>query len=173
MSDIIKKLSAPLEPKDVYLFPKKIGKTAQGKYYGLFIVYKTSRSVIERLNDVLGVDWWDEYEHDHHGSLCCKLTIKTESGTTTRIGVGTPKTLEKDKAEYSDALKVASVKFGIGLELYKMPTLFIKLEDYEVMPDGKLNTFEVDLKKWEVKYKYDGEVKDLQIFDSKGNKRWG
>lgn len=174
MQEIIKKLSEPLKPQDIYLYPKKIGKTGGGKHSGLFVVYKTSRSVIERLNEVLGCNWWDEYEHDHNGALFCRLSIKTPEGVVTRIGVGTAKSLEKEKSEYSDALKVAAVKFGIGLELYKMPTLFIKLEDTEVLPDGKINNFEVDFKKWEVKYKYEGgEIKDLEIFDSKGKKRWG
>lgn len=174
MSDIIKKLSEPLSSKDVYIYAREIARDSRGKYFGLFLVYKTSRSVIERLNNVLGLDWWDAYYYDENHILCCKLSVKEGDKVVTREGVGTSKLFEKEKASRSDALKVASVKFGIGIELYKMPKLVISLKDSEVTPAGKINVKEVDFRKWEVKYDYkDGEVKDLKIYDEKGELRWG
>lgn len=79
--------------------------------------YIDARLVIERLNLVVPHLWFDNYEVTG-GSLICRLTI----GDITREDIGSG---YKGKGLYSDALKRAAVKFGVGVSLYAIPSVAI------------------------------------------------
>jgi hypothetical protein len=57
----------------------------------------------------------------------CALTVNG----VTRSDVGMPSSQEPIKGAYSDALKRAAVHFGIGRELYELPRIYVKLDDYK------------------------------------------
>ena len=57
----------------------------------------------------------------------CALT----ANGVTRTDVGVPSNTEGLKGAYSDALKRAAVKHGIGRELYELPTIWVKLDEYK------------------------------------------
>lgn len=106
-------LAAPIDPRDI--------KTRrQG---GRDLSYITARTVMNRLDDVLGPDgWWDEYQPLDH-SVICKLTIRLPDGsiiTKSDAGgcAGMADAGDDDKSGFSDAFKRAAVKFGIGRHLY-------------------------------------------------------
>ena len=85
--------------------------------------YITARSVMNRLDYVLGPEnWWDEYE-PHEDSVLCRLTIRLPDGSTiTKADAGGYAGMQDagddDKSGYSDAFKRAAVKFGVGRHLY-------------------------------------------------------
>lgn len=174
MNDIITKLSKQLDFEDVGLVCRTIGKTEDGKYKGLFLIHKTSRSVFTRFNEVCGLGWEDEYFYDAKDNLCCKIKVwdPEKERWVARVGVGTPSEIEKEKATYSDALKRASVEFGHGLELYHMPKIIIDLAENQVeLVKGKhyLHKYKVDLKRWSISYKWENKkVSDLIIKNEKG-----
>lgn len=87
---------------------------------GLVVAYIDARLVVERLNLVCPHLWADFYE-PANGGLLCRLTV--DGITRTDIGEGQVKGL------YSDALKRAAVKFGVGVSLYAIPQSFISTED--------------------------------------------
>jgi hypothetical protein len=95
----------------------------------LIVSYMDARLVVDRLNLLLPDKWSEDYEHDGQ-FLICKLTV---DGVTRRdIGEGTGKAL------YSDALKRAAVKFGIGVSLYAVPKMILKGSDVKsIMASGK------------------------------------
>jgi hypothetical protein len=90
---------------------------------GKSVPYITARTVMNRLDDVLGpCGWWDDYEPHEH-SVVCKLTIRLPDGSTvTKQDAGGPADMKDEgdgeKAAYSDAFKRAAVKFGVGRLLY-------------------------------------------------------
>ena len=88
---------------------------------GLIVGYIDARLVVERLNLILPHLWHDEYEPvPEKGHLMCRLTI---DGITRRdVGEGVGKGL------YSDALKRAAVKFGIGVSLYAIPKMILDVD---------------------------------------------
>jgi len=86
---------------------------------GLVVGYIDARLVVERLNLVCPHLWHDEYEDLTGNVLLCRLTIDG----ITRCDVGEAKGL--GKAIYSDALKRAAVKFGIGVSLYAMRAIWL------------------------------------------------
>ncbi|MCA1572759.1 MAG: hypothetical protein LC798_21195 [Chloroflexi bacterium] len=57
----------------------------------------------------------------------CRVTVNG----VTRSDVGMPSSQEPIKGAYSDALKRAAVHFGIGRELYELPRIYVKLDDYK------------------------------------------
>jgi hypothetical protein len=92
----------------------------------LAMAYVDARVVQDRLDDVLGVEnWQDEYETLADGSVICKLTCRLGDRWITKMDVGGPSEQpdggDRLKAAVSDALKRAAVKFGVGRYLYRLP----------------------------------------------------
>ncbi|WP_165249703.1 Rad52/Rad22 family DNA repair protein [Paludisphaera soli] len=85
--------------------------------------YVTARTVMNRLDEVLGpANWWDEYT-PMENAIICRLTIRLADGTTlTKSDAGgfttTADTSDYEKSGFSDAFKRAAVKFGVGRYLY-------------------------------------------------------
>ena len=176
MSDIIKELSKPIEKQDLALTVKRVERTQEGKFKGMFVINKTSRSVYKRFNEVLGLGWKDEYEREGH-NLVCTLSVREEGEWISRKGVGTPSNIESVKGEYSDALKRASVAFGHGSELYQIPNIFIDLSDKEAFKTKwgySINPYKVNLKLWKFELEHDesGRIEKIKILDEKGRVRW-
>lgn len=89
----------------------------------LIVAYIDARLVIERLNRVCPDLWFDEYQAIDSKLMMCKLTV---DGISRRdVGEGTGKGL------YSDALKRAAVKFGIGVSLYAIPKMIADNRDLD------------------------------------------
>jgi hypothetical protein len=93
----------------------------------LALAYVDARVIQDRLDEVLGVEGWqDEYQLLPDGSVVCKLTLKLGDQWITKMDVGSPSEQpdsgDRLKAAFSDALKRAAVKFGIGRYLYRLPS---------------------------------------------------
>jgi hypothetical protein len=86
--------------------------------------YITARTVMIRLDNVLGPEnWWDEYVPGEN-SVLCKLTIRLpDNSTLTKSDAGGYAGMadsgDDDKSGYSDAFKRAAVKLGLARYLYR------------------------------------------------------
>ena len=124
MTDITADLSAPFDVKEVKFKPQSVkGNRA------LALAYIDCRVIQDRLDDVLGVEnWMDEYEILTEGSVMCRLRLKLNGEWVTKSDVGSPSEQpdqgDRLKAAFSDALKRAAVKFGIGRYLYRLPAVW-------------------------------------------------
>lgn len=88
----------------------------------LIVAYIDARLAVERLNHVCPDLWWEEFESLDGGLMLCRLTV---DGITRRdVGQG-----YQGKGLYSDALKRAAVKFGVGVSLYAIPKIILKTAD--------------------------------------------
>ncbi len=85
---------------------------------GLIVAYIDMRLVVERLNLIVPHLWHDAYEPLADGKgLVCRLTVDG----ITRVDVGQADSERGGpKALYSDALKRAAVKFGVGVSIYAL-----------------------------------------------------
>ncbi len=121
MKELMGKLTAPLDVSDT---EARIGQTS-AKGFSL-LLYKTARTDIKRLNDS-GVIWRNKHEYDSMGLLTCTISIyDTEHGLwIDRVDVGTESQTEKQKGLYSDSFKRAGFRWGIGLELYNAPFIWV------------------------------------------------
>jgi hypothetical protein len=85
--------------------------------------YVTARTVMNRLDSVIGPEnWWDEYTQLQNGILC-KLTVRLPDGeeickSDAGGHAGMSDEGDDEKSGFSDAFKRAAVKFGIGRHLY-------------------------------------------------------
>src|SRR5262245_21782155 len=125
---ITQALSAPFDPKEVKFKPQVV----QGNR-ALALAYVDARVIQDRLDEVLGVEGWqDEYECLPAGSVICRLRLRLGDEWVTKMDVGGPSEQpdggDRMKAAFSDALKRAAVKFGVGRYLYRLPAQWV---DYD------------------------------------------
>lgn len=128
MNQLTSQLSNPFPLHDVKFKPQSVkGNRA------LALAYVDARAIQDRLDSVLGVEGWqDEYELMPDGSVLCKLRLKMGDDWIVKMDVGSPSAQpdvgDRLKAAFSDALKRAAVKFGIGRYLYRLPAQWV---DYD------------------------------------------
>lgn len=122
LSKITEALAAPFDPANVKFKPAVV----QGSR-ALALAYVDARVIQDRLDEVLGVEnWQDEYDSLPDGSVVCRLRLRLGEEWVTKVDVGSPSEQpdehDRVKAAFSDALKRAAVKFGIGRYLYRLPS---------------------------------------------------
>lgn len=94
------------------------------------LCYITSRAAMNRLDEVMGIDGWqDTYEFipmEGGGfNVVCHLSLKLDGQWITKTD-GAPQTnVEAFKGGISDALKRACVRWGIGRLLYELDSKWI------------------------------------------------
>jgi hypothetical protein len=121
-------LAAPFAPEAVRFKPAVVtGNRA------LALAYVDARVIQDRLDNVLGVaGWQDDYECLPDGSVVCRLRLRLGDTWITKVDVGGPSEQpdggDRLKAAFSDALKRAAVKFGVGRYLYRLPAQWV---DYD------------------------------------------
>jgi hypothetical protein len=117
---LMKALAAPFEASEVRFKPAVVSGNR-----ALALAYVDARVIQDRLDEVLGViDWQDDYECLPDGSVVCRLRIRVGGEWLTKVDVGGPSEQpdegDRRKAAFSDALKRAAVKFGVGRYLYRL-----------------------------------------------------
>ena len=123
-----KRLSAPFPVSGVNAIEWKPQSVLNNR--ALAIAYIDARAVMKRLDDVLGVDGWeDSYEVLADGCVVCTLKCLLDVRWVTKQDVG-GESDQKDeadrrKASFSDAFKRAAVKFGVGRYLYSLPVQWV------------------------------------------------
>lgn len=119
--EIRKALAAPFPADQVGWKPQSVkGNRA------LAICYIDARNVMDRLDAVVGpMNWQDEYTPLPDGSVVCRLAVRCGDEWIPKADVGSPSEQpdggDRLKAAFSDALKRAGVKWGIGRYLYDLP----------------------------------------------------
>jgi hypothetical protein len=123
-----RRLAEPFDTAEIKWKPGAVTGTR-----ALAIAYVDCRIIQGRLDEVLGVDGWsDDYECLVDGSVVCRLRLRINGEWITKVDVGGPSEQpdggDRVKAAFSDALKRAAVKFGIGRYLYRLPPQWL---DYD------------------------------------------
>jgi hypothetical protein len=128
---IAQALSAPFEAAEVKFKPAVVSGSR-----ALALAYVDARVIQDRLDDVLGVmGWQDSYRVLPDGSVMCRLRLKIGDQWITKVDVGgqseQPDGGDRTKAAFSDALKRAAVKFGVGRYLYRLPQLWCDYDSHK------------------------------------------
>lgn len=128
------KLAQPFDLSEIQL---KVQATNKDRTRGMVVAYIDARAVIDRLDEVVGPEGWhDTYEVLTNTTqdgvrlveVLCRLTV----GDVYKEDVGEGDSM---KAAFSDALKRAAVKFGIGRYLYRLPKIWAELDQYGNIKD--------------------------------------
>lgn len=137
------RLSEPFPPEDIEWF---IGVTTKDKTKGLAIPFITNRAVMERLDEVCGIDGWkNEYRilkertiTDRNGevtgtasSQLCGISVWSEERNEwiTKWDGAEDSDIEAVKGGLSSAMKRAAVQFGIGRYLYRLDNPWVPIEE--------------------------------------------
>ena len=166
----LEKLSQPLTKDDV---EARVGANTKNGFS--LLLYKTSRTDVKRLNSVCGLMWSNSHRNDSNGLVCCSISVydKETNQWITREDVGVESFTEKEKGSYSDSFKRAGFRFGIGIELYNTPFIFVKWDmESDKNKQGKtvykpkdFYPSNIEIKEYEVK---NGEVSKVVItYDGK------
>jgi hypothetical protein len=115
----------PFDAREVHWKPQSISGNR-----ALAVAYIDARSVMDRLDSVVGIDGWqDIYECLPDGCVICRLIVRIDTEWHSKMDVGGPSDQEdagdKRKAAVSDALKRCGVKYGIGRYLYSLPVQWL------------------------------------------------
>lgn len=118
---VASRLAEPFDQADVKFKPAAVSGNR-----ALALAYVNARAVMDRLDEAVGVHGWqDEYECLPDGSVVCRLRLRLGGEWIVKVDVGgqseQPDEGDRRKAAFSDALKRAAVKFGVGRYLYRLP----------------------------------------------------
>ncbi len=140
MNDIEQQLKKPFPASDIEF---RIARVFKNNQKAVVLAYITSRAVMDRLDDIFGVSGWvDSYEVLPTGVLC-KLSVLIEGEWICKQDTAQFTNIEALKGGFSDSLKRAAVKFGIGRYLYNLPEHIVELhrtKPYNI-PKEKLHTY--------------------------------
>jgi Rad52/22 family double-strand break repair protein len=135
--DVFAALAAPFDASELKLRSQA----------GRQMPYVTARTIMNRLDEVLGPEnWWDDFVPLEH-SVICRMTIRLPDGTIlTKCDAGGYAGLadpgDDDKSGFADAFKRTAVKFGVGRYLYRdgVPKFAHKDAKNSVRPDSDPST---------------------------------
>lgn len=108
---------------------QSIGKNKNGEgAWASLLLYKNARIDRAILDETCGKFGWQSKYELIDGKLFCSISIKSPDGEwISKQDVGTESNTEKEKGQASDALKRAAFAWGIGVELYTGPKIFVQL----------------------------------------------
>jgi hypothetical protein len=123
--DLADRLAEPFDPSEVRWKPAAVSGNR-----ALAIAFIDARTVMQRLDDVLGVTGWaDAYRFLPDGSCVCKLSCCVAGHWLSKMDVGGPSEQEDEgdrrKAAASDAIKRAAVQWGVARYLYRIPRTWV------------------------------------------------
>lgn len=101
-----------------------------------FLLYKTARVDAMMLDEEFGkLGWTNSYYRDEKGILVCNIGVYDDKGRLIErsdAGIESQQTDDNvKKAEYSDAFKRAAFKWGVGVELYTSPFIWVSKDKYK------------------------------------------
>jgi hypothetical protein len=144
----------------------RVGSTYDGRdgKMGMLLGYINARLCMEKL-DLLDPKWSSHIEPIElrgEAGVRCTLTV----GGVSREDVGTVSDIESLKGAFSDALKRTAVHFGIGRELYDLPSIGVQCEvksngkvgKPKALPVWKNNRWTIDPALGWVKYDHDPPI---------------
>lgn len=136
-TEIFEALKKPFPVEDVEW---RLGRVNEQAMTGIALAYIDARLVINRLDSVVGPEnWQDAYETStvsqtvkgnvaQYATVRCRLSLRI-AGEWLYKEDGAPfSDFEAVKGGYSDALKRAAVKWGIGRYLYDLPPKRVSVE---------------------------------------------
>lgn len=108
----------------------RIGRKSKDKKTAIPFAYLTARDVMDRLDEVCGLDGW-QAEYPFHG--CCRIGVRISESPPEwiwRSNMADDTAIEAVKGGASDSFKRAAVLFGVGRYLYDLPNRYFPVGQY-------------------------------------------
>ena len=94
------------------------------------VAYIDARDCMDILDEVVGVENWQDKYYEADGKLFCAVGIFAGECWVWKADTGTESNVEKEKGKSSDAFKRACVKHGIGRFLYRLPMQILQTKKH-------------------------------------------
>lgn len=108
-----------------------------GNFKVLVVPYITSRTVMQRLDDVCGGYWQSNFDRIVVGDVeafQCRISIKLEDEWVTRTDASEVTDYESVKGGHSNAFKRAAIHWGIGRYLYNVNSFWVDVKKMDSTP---------------------------------------
>ena len=125
-----KHLSQPFHPNEIDWRVQQSGHKKDGNPYAMVLAYVQNRAIQERLDDVCGIDGWQNRFHQlQNGAMYCEIGINIGDEWIWK-GDGAGETqVEATKGSFSDSMKRAAYQWGIGRYLYNLPKTYANFDE--------------------------------------------
>lgn len=131
-----------------------------------FLLYKDARCDMRILDELFTPFGWQREHKELKGTIYCGVSVRDENGEwVTKWDAGSESNVEKEKGEASDSFKRACFNWGIGIELYTAPFIWVKYQQGE-------NGRNISLRVKELEVNDSKQITRLTIVDKKGNVRY-
>ena len=125
----LKLLAEPFPEQDIEWRVQDCGEK-NGKIWARVLAYVTNRAIMERLDDVVGIEnWKNEYLPGPAGGVVCGISIKLSGEWVTKWDGAENSNIEGVKGGLSNSMKRAAVQWGIGRYLYKLDAGFAEISE--------------------------------------------
>lgn len=156
LEEQLKELRKPFPPSEVYW---RVGATNKEKTKGMALAYIDARTVMERLDTVMGIANW-QCRYPFAG--CCELwlylcdiieerPVPVHEGWHWKANGAGETQVEAEKGQYSDAFKRAAVLWGIGRYLYELPSVWVDIDERGRITEEAQGNLMDRLAKWQQK----------------------
>ena len=127
------------------------------------LLYKTSRTDMALLDEVIGPERWQCDYKSIDGKLFCGIGVDVDRNWIWKWDTGVESNMEAQKGEASDAFKRAGFKWGIGRELYTAPEIKVWSDKCTIKEgkNGKKQCYD-DFRVTELEV-YDGRISRLTV----------
>lgn len=126
IKEIQRLLADPFEEHDIEWRVQQSGVSGSSKPWVMVIPYITNRAIQQRLDDVVGIDGWENvYTEAASGKgYLCGLKIRLGDNWITKWDGSEYTQIEALKGALSGSMKRTAVQWGIGRYLYSLDTEF-------------------------------------------------
>lgn len=114
------KLAEPFPADDIEWRIAERGKKQSGEQWAKVLAYVTNRAIMQRLDDVVGPEnWQNEFRHIDNAFLC-GISLRINNEWIIKWDGAQESQIEATKGGISGAMKRAAVQWGIGRYLYNL-----------------------------------------------------
>lgn len=106
-------------------FKWKVQAVSKYKPTATCVAYIDARDAMDRLDEVMGIDKWQDSYERIGDILYCTVSLNFNGQWRSKTDCGIESNMEKEKGQSSDAFKRACVKWGIGRFLYSKDVAFV------------------------------------------------
>lgn len=124
---IYEKLKRPFKASKISW---RVGAVSKDKTKAIALAYIDARDVMERLDEVFGLNWQCSYSHAETKTIC-EIQVLIDGVWISRANGAGDSDIEAEKGAISDAFKRAGVMFGIGRYLYDLPNEWVEIDEYK------------------------------------------
>lgn len=135
------------------------------------LLYKDARVDRAILDETVKPRNWQNKFYECKGNLFCSVGIYSQGEWVWKDDCGAPSNMEAEKGEASDAFKRACFKWGIGIELYSAPFIWIPADKCKIVQgrNGKPQCYDsFRVEKIETN---NGKIEKISIWNDSTNQR--